>query len=148
MADLPHCEEIKLSEQNGVLGLRLARPEVRNALSERMIAEMITALEFAVSSGLRALVLRGEGGNFCSGGDVRDMARALSAGRPAGADPVAALNRRYGELLERLESGAARGRVRAGGRGCWAAEWGWPACRTWRLSRRMRSSVCPRLDWV
>jgi isohexenylglutaconyl-CoA hydratase len=71
----------------GVLRVTLARPEVRNAMSLAMVRELREALANAEADGTtRVLVLRGAGGHFCSGGDIRDMAAAR--GRLAG-DPNA-----------------------------------------------------------
>ena len=58
----------------GVLTLTLNRPEVRNALDDEMRAQLGTALDEAqVDPVVRAVVLRGAGGTFCAGGDIRRM---------------------------------------------------------------------------
>ena len=49
--------------------IRLARPEVLNALNGALIAELHACLE---SSRARVVVLSGKGSSFCSGGDRRD----------------------------------------------------------------------------
>lgn len=59
----------------GVATLTLNRPASLNAISRRMADEMTDALtRLAADASVRALVLRGAGDSFCSGGDVRDMA--------------------------------------------------------------------------
>ena len=81
-----------------VLRLTLNRPEVRNAMSLAMVLELRQALEGAERDGsTRVVVLRGAGGHFCSGGDIKDMATA----RARLADDPAALvhtNAAFGEL--------------------------------------------------
>lgn len=59
----------------GVATLTLNRPASLNAISRRMADEMTDALtRLSADANVRVLVLRGAGDNFCSGGDVRDMA--------------------------------------------------------------------------
>lgn len=67
-----------LARQDGaVLHLTLNRPEVRNAMSLAMVLELRQALAQAEGDGVtRAIVLRGAGGHFCAGGDIKDMATA------------------------------------------------------------------------
>ncbi|NUP85938.1 MAG: enoyl-CoA hydratase/isomerase family protein, partial [Burkholderiaceae bacterium] len=65
---------------DGVLHITLNRPTVRNAMSLAMVTELREALATAEADGRsRAIVLRGAGGHFCSGGDIQDMARARMA---------------------------------------------------------------------
>lgn len=55
----------------GVLVLRLARPERRNALDQSMVDDLRTSLEAAATDdGTRAAVLTGEGAAFCAGADL------------------------------------------------------------------------------
>jgi isohexenylglutaconyl-CoA hydratase len=83
---------------SGVWTITLNRPESRNAMSLRMVRELRSVLaEAQASADARVLVLRGAGGHFCSGGDVRDMAAAL--GREAGAPgALAEVNAAFGQL--------------------------------------------------
>jgi isohexenylglutaconyl-CoA hydratase len=78
-----------------VLHLTLNRPEARNAMSLAMVGELLSALTRAQAEGaVRAVVLRGHGGHFCAGGDVKDMAAARANGRGAMAEASA----RFGQL--------------------------------------------------
>lgn len=62
---------------HGVRHLTLNRPGVRNAMSLLMVGELRAALDEAVASGaVRIVVLRGAGGHFCAGADLKDMAAA------------------------------------------------------------------------
>ncbi len=78
----------------GVLHLTLNRPEVRNAMSGDMVRDLREALAAAEAAGdVRAIVLRGAGGHFCAGADLKSMAAA-----PRDPASMAALNAGFGEL--------------------------------------------------
>ena len=80
-----------------VLRLTLNRPETRNAMSLAMVSGLLSALGEAEAQGdVRAVVLRGSGGHFCAGGDIRDMAAARAA--PDGRAAMAEANARFGQL--------------------------------------------------
>lgn len=56
--------------EDGVLRIVLNRPERRNSLDVAAVRAVVTALEAAATDdGLRAIVLEGSGGHFCSGAD-------------------------------------------------------------------------------
>ena len=63
--------------------LSLNYPERRNALSLSMRAQLIAALDRIESDReIRAIVITGAGGNFCSGGDISSMGHQdVAAGR-------------------------------------------------------------------
>lgn len=93
--------ETLLVERVGpVLKVTLNRPDVRNAMSPVMLAELGQAFaEARDDAQVRALVLMGAGGNFCAGGDFRNMQKS-DAARGAGTADTAASNRRFGTFLE------------------------------------------------
>ncbi|KVC80001.1 enoyl-CoA hydratase/isomerase family protein [Burkholderia ubonensis] len=67
-------ETIKVNEANRVATVMLARPDVRNAFNETMIAELTTAFEWLdAHAGVRAVVLAAEGTAFCAGADLNWM---------------------------------------------------------------------------
>ncbi|KWE75960.1 enoyl-CoA hydratase [Burkholderia ubonensis] len=67
-------ETIKVNEANCVATVTLARPDVRNAFNETMIAELTTAFEWLdAHAGVRAVVLAAEGTAFCAGADLNWM---------------------------------------------------------------------------
>jgi len=81
-----------------VLHVTLNRPEVRNAMSLTMVRELIEVVKTAEQDGeTRVVVLRGAGGHFCAGADLKDMAgaRARLADDP---DAVMKVNAAFGEL--------------------------------------------------
>ncbi|MBF1801856.1 enoyl-CoA hydratase-related protein [Alloalcanivorax profundimaris] len=99
---LPETTTLTLSQQQGVLHIVLDRPQARNAMSLEMVEELMTVFDLVESeAGIRALVLRGGGGHFCAGGDIKDMAGARQ--KAAEGDPEAffRLNRRFGEMITR-----------------------------------------------
>jgi isohexenylglutaconyl-CoA hydratase len=58
----------------------------------------------ASRSEIRIVVLRGAGGNFCAGGDIKDMAAARGQAREEGAlDPLAVVNRRFGTMVAKVD---------------------------------------------
>ncbi len=97
-------EDIAVERSGAVLRVKLNRPALRNAMSLRMVGELRAALADAEAGGVRVLVLRGAGGHFCAGADLKDMAaarmRAMQAGAPDGdaPDAIAQANRQFGEL--------------------------------------------------
>lgn len=59
--------------QSDVRVLVLSRPEKRNALSRRLIADLTSFVRVAQSEGVRAIVLAGSGGAFSAGADFSDL---------------------------------------------------------------------------
>ena len=81
-----------------VLHLTLNRPEIRNAMSLAMVLELRQALAAAEADDqTRVLVLRGAGGHFCAGADLKDMAgaRLRLSGDP---QALVKVNAAFGEL--------------------------------------------------
>lgn len=88
------------------LHIYLNRPEVCNAMSLQMVAELQQVLRAAEATAgtpdaVRVVVLRGEGGHFSAGADLKDMASARmramqrAEGDP---DPIAEVNAAFGHL--------------------------------------------------
>lgn len=64
----------KLQIESGVAHICLARPEKKNPLTFESYAELVRLFRNAASDDdVKAIVLSGEGGNFCSGGDVFEI---------------------------------------------------------------------------
>ncbi|MDX5373259.1 MAG: isohexenylglutaconyl-CoA hydratase [Pseudomonadaceae bacterium] len=100
MAELPNCQTLLLEQVEGVLYVTLNRPDSRNAMSLAVVEELRAVLRAVRhDQGVRALVLRGAGGHFCAGGDIKDMASA----RAKGGDAYRELNRAFGSLLEEAQ---------------------------------------------
>jgi isohexenylglutaconyl-CoA hydratase len=72
--NLPGCQEILLQEQQGVLTITLNRPHKRNAMNSELVKEVMAVFSAIASErSIRAVVLRGAQGHFCSGGDISGM---------------------------------------------------------------------------
>jgi isohexenylglutaconyl-CoA hydratase len=95
-----------IEDAAGVRRLTLNRPEARNAMSPEMVAELEAALrDTAARADLRALVMRGAGGHFCAGADLKNlMAGGLKPPQPGEVDPIVAVNRAFGTLLRAAEA--------------------------------------------
>src|SRR5580700_9767669 len=93
---------VTLEITDGVADVRLARPDKRNALDVAMFSALITTGEQLKSEpGVRAVVLSGEGPDFCAGLDfgsfqaMRDGERlSLQADLPPGHGPARAAGQR------------------------------------------------------
>lgn len=103
---LPQHPQLPVRFERGVLHVTLNRPEMRNAMTQDMVLA-IRALFEAVSGdrSVRAIVLRGAGGHFCAGGDLKEMlASGVSPAVDGEADPIAANSRVFGETLQVIEA--------------------------------------------
>lgn len=70
---------IILEEKEGVAVLTLNNPESRNALTEEMKAEILSALgEVERADEIRALIITGRGPAFCAGGDIKKIGVELT----------------------------------------------------------------------
>jgi len=94
---LPDATTMLLERREDVLFITLNRPDSRNAMNLVMLEELHALLAASGKDrSLRAIVLRGAGGHFCAGGDIKDMAAARSRDRQGQAE----INRSFGRLLE------------------------------------------------
>lgn len=86
---------LAVKRDGAVVHIVLNRPESRNAMSLAMVGELRDALTAAEADGaVRAVVLRGAGGHFCAGADLKDLAAA----RSGSVEAVAEVNARFGRL--------------------------------------------------
>lgn len=68
-------QPVLLDIDDGVADLRLNRPDASNALNEALLTALDdTIARLRSESQVRAVILRGEGRNFCAGGDVVEFA--------------------------------------------------------------------------
>ncbi len=97
-------QHIRIDLQGGVATLTLDRPEVRNALNQRMMEEIGAAVDdLAALTETRVVVLRGAGGHFCAGGDLNTMRDPAPPGAD-GSDPEFLRYRLFGDVLVRLNN--------------------------------------------
>src|ERR1700733_2252060 len=67
-------DQILLSHADGVLEVRLNRPEKRNAITFAMYETLCVALERAQADGaVRVVMFSGAGAGFCAGNDLQDF---------------------------------------------------------------------------
>lgn len=98
---LPETKELLLERSGSVLTAWLNRPDSRNALSAAMVAELSGVLDIVRDDrGVRTLVIRGKGGVFCAGGDVKGFKTAMQG--EMSAQEIAATNRGFGDLMVKL----------------------------------------------
>src|SRR6266571_2112846 len=75
MPEVTAAQRVTVTITDGVADVRLNRPEKRNALDNAMFAGLITTGErLASEPGVRAVVLSGEGPDFCAGLDFGSFA--------------------------------------------------------------------------
>ncbi len=102
MATLPDTAALALKHDGSVLRVWLNRPEARNALSASMTAELDAVLDAVHNDrSIRAIVLRGKGGMFCAGGDIKDFKSAMQVDAVDAAE-IARGNRSFGDLMIKL----------------------------------------------
>jgi len=105
MAELPPTSHVRLDRRGPVLHLWLNRPDVRNALSQQMVTEILAAFAaIADDRAVRVVVLRGAGGTFCAGADIKNLSAAREAPPPGTADEVKENNRRFGTMMETVNA--------------------------------------------
>ncbi len=80
-----------LTERDGhLLVVTLNRPERQNAINGEMLVLMLDAfVEADEDPDIRAIILTGAGGNFCSGADLKDMAGGFEGNSDAVVDVAA-----------------------------------------------------------
>lgn len=105
LASLVIDDSIQLEQQGGILTLWLNRPESRNAMSLNMVTAIQQVFsQIADDVSIRAVVLRGRGGHFCAGGDIKDMASLrVEAANTGSLQPYVDFNRRFGAMIEQVD---------------------------------------------
>ncbi len=90
---------LKVESDGPVLHLTLARPEVRNAFNDELIA-LLTETFLGISQGTRAVVVEGEGKGFCAGGDLEWMRKASAYTEEQNYQDALKLARLFGAITE------------------------------------------------
>ena len=105
-------------DARGVASLCLNNPARKNAMSALMMDELTAFAAMAPTTDIRAVVLSGEGGVFCAGGDLTWMQAQIDAGRAGRkaearrlAMTLRALNEMPLPLIGRIEGVAMGGGV-------------------------------------
>ena len=101
---LPTVENLILDQEGDVLTIWFNRPEVRNALSQAMADELAAVLEALPSqSDIRFVLLRGKGGAFCAGGDLK-LFKTVFQGGDTNRDDIVRFNADFGRLLRAVDA--------------------------------------------
>ncbi len=104
MTEYPQTERLLLEFEPGWLTIWFNHPESRNALSSELSAELRAVLDIArTDTAVRGITLRGKGGVFCAGGDLKGF-RTLFSGGAQPHEDVAAMSRSAGELFAMIDS--------------------------------------------
>lgn len=90
----PHAPALASHLDDGVLRLRLNRPELHNAFDAGLIAQLTRELEGAgANSNVRVVVLEGAGASFSAGADLNWMRGMAAAGEAENREDALALAR-------------------------------------------------------
>ncbi|MDO9451827.1 MAG: enoyl-CoA hydratase-related protein [Stagnimonas sp.] len=103
---LPETKTLLTRIEGGVLHVTFNRPESRNSMSTEMLSDIEAVFDaVAADRSVRAVVLRGAGGHFCSGADLKSMlAGGMKPPAPGEPDAVANMNRGFGTMLRRVQN--------------------------------------------
>lgn len=96
-------EQIQFAVHDGVATLAFNRPEVRNALSLQMRAEIddvLAQLKAEAGKSIRALILTGAAGHFCAGGDVKAQHARSQGHRGTSMEARARLREAHNRLID------------------------------------------------
>lgn len=92
-------ETLRFAVRKGIARITLARPESGNAIDFAMRRELRAAIRMvAEDTGIRAVIIDGEGRNFCTGGDISAMKHTAPADGAEGRERL----RSYIDLVEQL----------------------------------------------
>ncbi|WP_300531984.1 enoyl-CoA hydratase-related protein [Maricaulis sp.] len=106
MRDFPPTQALELDFDKGWLTIWFNQPDSRNALSAELTAELRAVLQDVRDDrSVRGITLRGRGGVFCAGGDLK----AFQSGHQSGAsdDPVegvVALSKSGAEIFDLVDT--------------------------------------------
>ncbi|GGY38083.1 enoyl-CoA hydratase/isomerase family protein [Parvularcula lutaonensis] len=102
MTDLPTSKVLNASVEGGWLTIKFDDPARKNALSQEMSRDLSSALAaVADDRSVRGITLRGEGGVFCAGGDLKGMAKHIFSGD---LEAIAAMSRAGGDLFDQVKN--------------------------------------------
>lgn len=105
--NLPLLTDIEVEIRQSALVATLNRPHVKNALNAAIVDSLFSLCDWLrARREIRTFVLRGASGTFCAGGDIKEFAAQLMAPAPAPGetDAIEKANRRFGNLLLRIDA--------------------------------------------
>jgi enoyl-CoA hydratase/carnithine racemase len=96
------AQHVRLTVTGHVAAIMLNRPERKNPLTFESYAELANIFRAAArDKSIKAIVIAGEGGNFCSGGDVFEIIKPLTEMPAAG---LLDFTRMTGELVKAMRA--------------------------------------------
>lgn len=102
--NLPQCQELLLSLNDGVLTVTFNRPHKRNAMNLALVEELMAVFgAIEDDRSIRAVVLRGAEGHFCAGGDISRMNKKGQTEAEA-AQASWDFNRIFGRMITQLNA--------------------------------------------
>ena len=100
---LPDVKNLLLEQQGDTLTIWFNRPEVRNALSQEVADDLAATFEaLPGEQSIRFVVLRGRGGVFCAGGDLKMFRTVFQGGIDR--DEIVRFNADFGRLMKGVRS--------------------------------------------
>ena len=101
--NLPDVTTLELEREDGWLTIWFNRPESRNALSDALVTDLLAVLDAVRDDRtVRGITLRGRGGVFCAGGDLKSFRNTLqSLGEP---DKVIAQSKRGARIFDTVNA--------------------------------------------
>jgi isohexenylglutaconyl-CoA hydratase len=100
---LPNVENILLEPDGDTLTIWFNRPEVRNALSAEVADDLALVLEaLPTEKEFRFVILRGKGGVFCAGGDLKMFKSVFQGGTER--DEIVRFNAEFGRLMKAVHA--------------------------------------------
>ncbi len=98
---LPTVKFLDLERAGDTLTIWFNRPEVKNALSDEMAGELAAVLEaLPEEADIRFVILRGRGGAFCSGGDLKMFKSVFQGG--ASREDIVEFNASFGRMCHAI----------------------------------------------
>jgi len=100
---LPDIENLLLEQDGDTLTIWFNRPQVRNALSQAVADDLAAVLEaLPGEAGVRFVILRGKGGVFCAGGDLKMFKTVFQGGTER--DDIVRFNADFGRLMKAVHA--------------------------------------------
>lgn len=100
---LPDVNQLILERDAETLTIWFNRPEVKNALSDEMAGELASVLEaLATETDIRFVILRGKGGAFCSGGDLKMFKTVFQSEQGASREEIVEFNAGFGRMCHAI----------------------------------------------
>jgi isohexenylglutaconyl-CoA hydratase len=104
MSGLPTCEFLILEKMGTRLNITFNRPDQRNAINMKMGAEFASVVDWLeTNEGIRLVILKGSGGHFCAGGDIKERKNQAEVMVKDGEDPIITRNQNAGLAFLKFE---------------------------------------------